>query len=582
MGRGTGARKKSRHTEFVYGMSNVAFDDETMTISADVNHSTARQTRGIPEQFVTPDHAGHALAREIFNALKKRAQPGMSWVTVVNHLRSAEGLIDVLLAAGIGSVDDLTVEALADLQADTNGWTTLRATVARSDEQRLRDIAQTIGMARRRGPNHRVERADDDLIASLRAHCEQRLDAAMKAQDDLLASLGFDTANRAGWKVTADDVIERIRERDAARDEKDRVAESTLKHPSALWSDEQVLDWFLLHPEQRFVDMYSNQNFKKGTLLASIYPGTTLLACLAALHALAENRGFNEATILGFRPEDLTLDEAHNVGQIALTKARSHRRQIDGVSIEGKFTSIGGLLDFARVLTRFNRRWHHQLVEADPDAKRYAADLVYAPFTPQLPVQLATQVAYLNTGHEPRVGFRQLRRYALYAGLKDNSGHDVAMHQPEQRDHYLRFALPTAVKERLTIEAHDEWATSVSFIGDEPPAVDVGLSSCENDAVAPDGSGAPCDLGPAACFACPHGYRTLAHLPLLRTTVDVAIDLAAVSSERAEPLIHLARLCTEQIARFPQSHQPEPPTEEERQTLRYVVGDLLLNWKEAS
>ena len=582
MGRGTGSRKKSRHTEFVFGMSNVAFDDETMTISADVNHSSARQTRGIPERFVTPDHAGHALAREIFNALKKRAQPGMSWVTVRTYLKGVGGLVDSLLAAGIGSIDDLTVEALADLQLETAGWATLRATVARSNDTRLRAISHTLGMARRSSPDGRVERADDDLIDSLRAHCEQELEAAMKAQDALLKSLGFETANRAGWKVTADDVIERIRERDAARDEKDRVAGSTLKFPSVLWSAEQVLDWFLLHPEQRWTGVNHHPSFRKGALLSSIYPGTGLLSCLAALHALAENRGFNEATILGFRPQDLTLDEANKVGQIALTKARSHRRQIDGVSIEGKFTSIGGLLDFGRVLTRFNRRWHRQLVEADPEANGYAADLVYAPFTTELPIELATQASYLMTGHEPTVGFRQLRRYALYAGLKDNSGHDVAMHQPEQRDHYLRFALPTAVKERLTIEAHDEWATSVSFIGDEPPAVDVGLSSCENDGIAPDDSGAPCDLGPAACFACPHGYRTLAHLPLLKTTVDVAIDLAAVSSERAEPLIHLARLCTEQIALFPQSHQPEPPTEEERQTLRYVVGDLLLNWKEAS
>ena len=580
MGRAPAPRKKSRHANYLFAISDVAFDDSTMSISATVGHSSDRQTISIDARFLDPDHDGHELAKAVYEWFKEQAGERASWETLKGNGWTSAVLIDRLTDAGIRTFGDVDHDALSRITFGLDERNLLLSLLKEQSSMQYRAARDRLKKPDSKGTN----RPDEEVIASLREHCEQALDEAMEAQDRVLAGLGFPTADFAGWSVTVDDVLTAVRRRDQKRAAADRVVTSAT--PRRKWDEEQFIDWFLLNPAKRYIHLDGGSAGVKWNVLPALYPRTDLLSCLATLHALVENRGYNLATILGFKPEHFEFDPTDGIGQVALAKARNRRQQIDGVVVRDRFKSVGGLLHFGIVLTRFNRHWHRQLVAQGPTANAGAAELVYAPFTTELPVKISGLVSYIVKGHKPSVGFQSLRKFALYEGLKTDPGHDVAMHEPEQRDHYLRFALPLSARDSLTVEAHDEMAAHVIYVDIEETAdegsVDTGLSVCENNLKDPDGSDRLCSLGPAACFACPHGYRTIAHGPLLSVAAKVADEVAEHDLDRAEQLHRLAQLCREQIAKFPRPARTPVITSDDETFLRFVVGDLLLNWKEAS
>lgn len=583
MGRAPAPRKKSRHATFLYAISNVEFDDSTMSISATVEHSSERQTISIDARFLAPNHPGHELAKAVYECLKKQAENQASWETLTNLRKGSTPLIETLVAEGVRTVDDVDDRTLSRVELGAKERTLLLSLLREQSPTRARTARGFL----KKADSKRTNRPDEDVITSLIEHCKQVLDGAMAAQDQVLAGLGFPTEDFKGWSVTVEGVLEAVRRRDHQRPEAKRVANAS--KCSKAWDDEQAIDWFLLNPAKRYGEHHGKLrpgSSVKSTLLPGLFPRIEVLSCLATMHCLVDNRGYNETTILGLKPEHFGFDPANGAGSVALAKARNRKQQIDGVLVRDRFKSVGGLLHFAVTLTRFNRHWHRQLVAQDPDANAGAAELIYAPFTPRLPVELAPQNRYVAEGHERSVGFQKLREFALYEGLKEDPGHDVAMHEPEQRDHYLRFALPLTARDALTVEAHDEMASHVNYVDSTDTAddgsVDTGLTVCENNLKDPDGSDRLCSLGPAACFACPHGYRTIAHAPMLSVALEVAVEIAEHDLERAEQLHLLARRCREQIAKFPQSARTPDITPDHATALRFVVGDLILNWKEAS
>lgn len=383
----------------------------------------------------------------------------------------------------------------------------------------------------------------DHIETVARAHVAD----AIKAHREVLAALGYDTAGHAWTLPTAEEVITAARERDQQRPAGASLEGGRPPMASAPLIDHA--DWALLNPDFGFEAWNPHHTVQHHRILRALYPPLDVLVAGLAVQALADNTGVNMSVLLREHADNLQPTGEHTA-MLGFAKARNHTAGTRPVKLDGAF-SAGGIVRTLTALTRFSR--HHRVTRlaeagllddhAEIARRIYVIDSIDISQTRTFDTALLAQHARRGRlyarldedwpgGGRPTLRFSSLRVGALVRGVKEDPLHDVVDHTPGTRIAYFANALPDVELHQLVTEAQDDIHSAALESFTKPDATarlvkaakdghlqDLRATACTNNGRDPD---APpdatdvdswCSRGLAACFVCPHGYRTLDHAP---------------------------------------------------------------------
>lgn len=383
----------------------------------------------------------------------------------------------------------------------------------------------------------------DHIETVARAHVAD----AIKAHRGVLQALGYDTAGHAWTLPTAEEVIASARGRDRQRPPGASLEGGRPPMASAPLIDHA--DWALLNPNFAFEAWNRRHTVQHHRVLRALYPPLDVLVAGLAVQALADNTGVNMSVLLREHADNLQPTGEHTA-QLGFAKARNHTAGTRAVKLDGAF-SAGGIVRTLTALTRFSR--HHRVTRlaeegllddhAEIARRIYVIDCIDITQTRTFDSSLLAQharrgplYARLSEGWPGGGGvtlrFASLRVGALVRGVKEDPLHDVVDHTPRTRIAYFANALPDVELHQLVTEAQDDIHAAALATFTNPDATarlahaaqaghlqDLRATACTNNGRAPDAppdatdADSWCSRGLAACFVCPHGYRTLDHAP---------------------------------------------------------------------
>lgn len=378
-----------------------------------------------------------------------------------------------------------------------------------------------------------IERASRGLFA-----------AVFKHQRDIFKLLGYDTSGRAWLNIPAEDVVAAARKR---HPQLVGAAQPSSRRPML----EQV-DWALLNPthfgvkERRKLLGQSMQDIAN-----CLYPQKEVLTAAAILQCFAEQTGLNLSVILRTHVHDLQVT-GDDTAMLFTAKARNHSEERVPVLTEHIFAA-GGLHQALSGLTRFARLYRRQRLASNGEVPEIADRLYVEHRSKATEAKVvegnSLQNAWRSKAFDPfweakdldrqSVGlrFNALRRKVLERIVSFDPSGDVHGHSERTRVSYLANVLPDHTLAKHAVAAQDAIIDGAlqRFVpvseSDDPRAqalsqseqvVDVVVASCANGGNDPDDSDRPCSLGPAACFTCPNGYRTVDNVPGLLAAVQLS------------------------------------------------------------
>lgn len=372
---------------------------------------------------------------------------------------------------------------------------------------------------------------------------------------------------------------------------------------------EHEMAWALTHPEQFGMRQGRQQSLAISrpslrSIGEALYPGRATLTAALILHCLGENSGYNYAVLLG-KSADSLIRIGQNTALEHSVKARNHS-QDTRVTHTGSIHTPGGIIDTLAGLTRFSRHYRRGLLIdgrpapvvdrlyvahfANPAQSRVMsnADLhagwrnsvfdAHWPGTPAAPHDRPIGDGRRRRGRDDDTNdqqlvrddvplhFRALRLVAQARAMKEGLRADVHGHSERTKVHYLAHVLPKHVFNTHAVAAqnafHDDTIAEFTVVApgvDDPvaaelaavpadEAMDIEVGVCANGGNDPDDRTRPCSLGINACFTCPHGYRTVDHIPGLLAAVELTHVIERNNTEEwttgdAPLLRHYAQAC---------------------------------------
>ena len=526
-----------------------------------------------------------------WRAFKLHARTARSFLTAENVARDLAKISAALLNARIINPEDPQVETteIANVINRTKGASTKQFVdgLLREDREAVRDLLFIPESEPAKKDPYTDEEVDEIIIEAV-AHLASLEETIRK----ILLGLGFtpeEVEGRNHWDIPVDDILDRARARDRKRTKDQQVATFKIErryrrhedHQITKWSADRQADYALLNPDgiaKRTWTKFS-EGRRNSEIRDALFPSTKSLTCVAALMCMVSDRGFNLQTVTDLGVDDIVY-LGGDITAVKMMKTRNHTLwqelgHDNALAHDSRFTTLGGLIKWLEMITRFTRHHHEQLL-TQAGLATTLADKFFMTATNALPISAAiTRV--LPSGKT--VEFKKLRLAAGKRGLGKNSNYVAAGQTVETADrHYLQFYLDDSTRFDLSEQQQQRLITGLP-----EESENLGHTVCTTGAnlIDEDGDSTPCLQGPVACMACPNGVRLEAHLPILDVLAEdvcVTVLKADIPEWMREDVTLLQRLARQQIEIHPASFDVVDD-EEERQQHRINLTTLLTSWR---
>ena len=540
----------------ISNISNVNLDDLTITIH---HAGKYRPQKHRLSSVNTP--AAQQMLQGMADSIKigSTSDKDSGWEsaqTLEKSFWTAKVMLHVLYEAGIDSFDDerINVPLLRTLyapmesaQARSAVW--LLARVIKDNHPRGSAIAVALKNTRFPALEHDPFTYDEEISAAIEAAAKAVYTARYIAQRELFENLGHDVKGRHWLSIPAEEMIEW----------------AIQKHPTMCGTDdeqpplgatyEQKVAWALTHPAY-FGSRSGGPRVLRGQWAAigtALYPDHVHLTAALILHCLAENAGYNYATLMEKSADSLTY-LGENEALERSVKARNHSQDTTVTRTDSIYTS-GGIVETLSGLTRFSRKSRDHLTSQDGQPSPMTVRLYVEHQSDPLRSELIT-TSRIHNGWRKKdfddqwnpasagkradvpLRFNALRLEAHRRVMQQGLSADVHGHTESTKTHYTAHALPDHIFNAAAVKAqnafHDDALAQFTFVSDSTEAValqlaqvpaenimDVEVGLCVSAGNEPGGSGKRCTLGITACFTCPNGYRTIDHIPGLLAAVEL-------------------------------------------------------------
>ena len=527
-------------------------------LSITVRHAAARA----PETFRLKGASSTPAAHQLLDAMAQSlvvapdSDDESRWtssVTLANAFWQVKVMLAVMNERGLRSFDDpgLSVREMRALYAPftssakrTACWLLARA--VRTHHPDGRNLAYALKNSRFQAEDHRPVTYDEETAARIERAARAVFIDAYRAQRALFQAMGFDIAGRDWLRIQAEEVVE------WATNTHPTVQSDVVEPPDTAESALK-LAWAIAHPERFGRLKYARGTDVRGLEMRRIgrglYPDNVTLVAAAIIHCLAEHAGYNLSVLLEKSADSLVRigdDEALERS----IKARGSREDTRATRLDSIFTA-GGLTEALTGLTRFARYHRSAVTDSEhPLNHRLYVEHVVDPHDAKVLTSERIHHAWrhaeferawaaeVGLAHKPGLRLTALRLEAQRRTMSQGLTADVHGHNDKTKIHYLAHVLPEHAFHELATQAqdafHNEAATQFQHVTDatQCPAaqlaaiapervMDVEIGLCTNSGNAPDSS-QRCDLGMAACFTCPNGYRTVDHIPGLLAAIEFA------------------------------------------------------------
>mgnify|MGYP006137686709 CR=1 FL=1 len=554
--------QKSKHANYPYDIKKlVSVDRVALSVTAEAAHSDNPLTAFM----LRVDHPGFAAGAvppvylQIFercvNSIAGR--PGGTWrsfQSLKGNLKLAGRLAEQLIGMGVSDLNDehFTLskagQALTELNVSTTSvWRGLLSgavsKTGRADSQKLAfNITQLPLPELPVSGTTAFKPGQGEAVLSVAKNFVKQ---GVKDYQKILTGLDFDLGAEHWWTINAQRIIAAADARDQSRSRPvkpfawQQLRDGYLRDR---FSDDECVDWMILNPKKLPSPAPRALSYLRD-LFAALYPDYSCLAAAAVVHCMAGNKGLNLSVITSVGASNIT-HVGMGVGIEANAKARNRTRNRRGINLVeglGNEDGIHRTLIGWTALSRHHRTAslgaEHELAdkfyvqtEANPQDTTLLRidthDAAPSFFGQELVAKCAEQKLEV-----PSVSFRQLRLFAQGRASRDapfDVTAGVVDHTPRQKIHYLKQCLGDRDYNALSATASNE-ITDIALEAllspvdtqrlDDDTAIDMKFNTCVSGRKDPDDSDRPCDLGVAACFTCPNGYRTKAHVPGLIAVV---------------------------------------------------------------
>ena len=360
-------------------IAGVEFDDDEMeavltvpnksTDPIKVSFKTRLKNAGVEQSAFNSE-----TVRTGWRAFRIHASTARSFMTVVDCAGDLARISAALLNARIINPEDPQVEA-TEIANVING--TMRRTpklfvegLLREDREAVRDLL-FIPESEPAKTDPYTDKEVDEIIIEAVAHLASLEETIRK----ILLGLGFtpeEVEGRNHWNIPVDDILKKARARDNARSRDEQVAAIRINnwqrnfesHQVTKWSADRQADYALLNPDG--IAKRSRREGRLDEIQDALYPNPRSLTCVAALMCMVSDRGFNLQTVTDLGVDDIVY-LGGDITAVKMMKTRNHTRwqelgHDNALAHDSRFTTLGGLIKWLEMITRFTRHHHEQLL----------------------------------------------------------------------------------------------------------------------------------------------------------------------------------------------------------------------------